>query len=1566
MKLASLTNWILILCSGFLAMAFDHDNDDDFYFALNTYQTFSPGDEVKVNINGRFMRRTDVDFSLYRIADPIDFFREQPNPHSPGTKYDDEGNVINIINLKNKKRYKKLDSWSERITSKRYWANQTVTVPVQNKGVYLVVAHAREKVATTIVIVTDAGLILKRSDDQVLGYALNRKNGRKAPNTQMIFRNGSVQSEVRANNDGVGTIPMSSMIEPEDEESDEEFGFGWYGGSNFVVFGETDGNFFISDSYYYRHWSGGADGLHKTYLHTDRSVYRPAQEVFYRGIVRKVNDDGTYTLPKTKKVEVQISDARGGELVKDTLDISDFGTFHGNLSLADEPPLGDYHIQVMIEGSAAGYFTFAVEEYKKPEYEVRVTTPKTSYTRGDKVTSTLQADYYFGSPVAEGTVEYRIMRSRYYRPWWAGSQWAYLYRGMPTYNPYGSEFVDNGRGKLNADGSFTFDFDTPEELDGDYNYTLVANVTDASRRTISGSATIRVTRGAFFLTARTDQYVYQPGDPVALHVGAWEFDGDKGVSTSFDVKVKRTWWERKRYEEEIWTGSGRTKADGSGVITFDAPKAGYLTAEITATDDRGNTIQTSASIYVADEDYAWWDNSSNSVQIIPDRDLYKPGEIMSALVIMPVEGSDMLITAEGPTIFDYQVERLGGNSAVIRIPIEENYAPTFFLSAATLVGDRMYSTQQQITVAPEGKLITLEITTDKEEYKPGEKATVTVRTLNHEGEPVPNVDVALGMVDEAVYAIRPDNTPEIETFFYGQRWNKVNTSSSLDFRFYNVAKEEAEADGLMAVADMEESTVVGRAAPMMANAEKQSLDYFDAGDDLSSEALVAPALRKDFRDLMFWTHSVRTQGNGYATMTVEFPDNLTTWRITARGVTQATEVGQATAEVIARKNLLVRMETPRFLTQGDELVIATNVHNYLSTPKRVKVEFKAEGVNQERSSRSVTIAPNAEERIDWKIEAEDIGTATFTVKALTNEESDAMELKIPVLPQGVKTGMSRIADIAEPNGRREMSLIIPGNGKLETGELYVSLSPSAASSMLGALDDLIGYPYGCVEQTMSRFLPTVVVADVLEDLHVPFDQKKREEMPKMVDKGLKRLYTLQHGDGGWGWWENDDTNPFMTAYVMYGLTVAKEAGYQISDERYTQGLSQLYDLIESRIAGGGLSQDEKRLNATTEAYMLYVASIADSKNQNNGMVRERISNLADEEKINNYAIALLALAAHEQGDTRNAKSLAGRLIANVKETAGSAFWSGSAWHYNWQDDQVETSAAAVKALLKIEGETELVGRGVRWLLAQKNGASWHNTRQTAMVIYSLVDYLRTSNELDPDYTMVVKVNGKEMLRKQVTKDHVFMPEQVVKVTADNLRKGENVVTVEKSGAGRLYASARLIYFATGDAIKPGEAGFNVEREYYKLNRVKKRDRYVYKKEKITEPLKSGDEIFVKLKVTPESKYEYFLMEDLLPAGCEVITDTEGYTIINEKDYQSDDDNYYYRRWNWNWWYADRDVRDEKVAFFATSIDARTYELSYIMRAQIPGDYSVMPAVASLMYYPEVRGNSGTERISIVD
>ncbi len=1558
MKFNSLVTKLFILLSAMVAFAFNGD-DKPVEFYLSSNRIYSPGDQgIAVDFGGQISRRTALELRAYRILDPVRFFLAQKNPHSPGSS-SEEG--ASPFNLRDAAQFKSVASWQHKVTSRdRYWQYESIPVPVSEKGVYLVQAGAGGKVAATVLIVTELGLIVKQTQTEALAFVVNRHTGERVSGMPITFTRGGTNSVgAVTGNDGVATTTITKLLEASRTEEIEGEPWGWGYGNQILVLGGRGEDFAISDSYYSGHY-GVATESSLIYLHTDRPVYRPAQTVYYRGIVRTVAEDGTYGSATMDSAQIEVTDSRGGSIAKATLAISDFGTFNGEILLGDEPPLGNYYIKVTA-GSTQQGFSFSVEEYKKPEYEVTVSLDKKQYTKGDLINATIKADYYFGSPVAEGDVEYFIYRSRYWRPWWWRSKWSYLFEDdNMSYARYGTEMIHSGRGKLAPDGTLSFAYTTPTDGDDDYIYRVQANVVDASRRSIAGSASVKVTRGEFYIMASTGKYVYKPGDDATVKVETIAFDGDRGISSPFNVRVERIWWDdrsrsqNRRREELVWRGSGSTNADGAGSVTFKTDKAGYYSVVVEAKDNRGNAISTSSSVYVTDGSYADWYTEENTVQVIPDRDLYKPGEMMSALVIMPTAGLDALISSEGATLYGYQVERLNSTSAIVRIRIEDRFAPMFYLTASAMGNGTFYTNSQRIAVEPVGKVIALQVSTDRPVYKPGDKGTVRIRAIGDDGEPVPNTDVAVAMVDEALYAIRPDATTDIQKAFYGTRYNQVSTNTSLNFSFYGHAR--IRASGVAA----EMSDALGMAppppAPMMAKAAR-------AADE--AKDMVEPAVRVDFRDLMFWTPSVRTDASGYATVEVSFPDNLTTWRVTARGITAATAVGQTTAEVIARKDLLVRMETPRFLTQGDELLIATTIHNYLSTEKRTKVVFAADGVRQEEREREVRIAPNGETRIDWKIKAEKHGTARLTVKALTNEESDAMELSIPILPQGVQSGTGALADIDEASGTRTITLVMPENADARTAALSIALSPSVASSVLGALDELIGYPYGCVEQTMSRFLPTAVVAQALDKINIPFDQTKKAELPKMVAKGLSRLYNLQHDDGGWGWWEHDQTNPFMTAYVMYGMTVAKEAGYAVESGRYERGIATLRTLIETRKGGGGMGQNNEKLDPTTEAYMLYVAAFI-RKGAAERLYIDHIRTLARRADINNYTRALLALAAHYQGEKSLATDLAGTLAANAQVSATAAQWSGKSWHYNWQDDQVETSAYAVKALLEIQGETDLVKKGIHFLLGQKRGDAWHNTRQTAMVIYALVDYLQSSRELEPDYTMTVRVNGAQVYAKRMTHADVFAPEQGVKIDHSKLRTGENTITVEKSGHGRLYATARLNYYAVGPAVKASDAGFKVQREYYTLRRTMQNGRYVYLKQPFKGTVRSGDELFVKVKILPGSRHEYFMLEDPLPAGCEVITNADGYIIPGEQGFDNTGERYGYGRMIWNWWYADRDVRDEKVAFFAREIQAQPYEFSYIMRAQIPGSYSVMPSVGMLMYYPEVRGNSDAIALRITE
>jgi uncharacterized protein YfaS (alpha-2-macroglobulin family) len=292
---------------------------------------------------------------------------------------------------------------------------------------------------------------------------------------------------------------------------------------------------------------------------------------------------------------------------------------------------------------------------------------------------------------------------------------------------------------------------------------------------------------------------------------------------------------------------------------------------------------------------------------------------------------------------------------------------------------------------------------------------------------------------------------------------------------------------------------------------------------------------------------------------------------------------------------------------------------------------------------------------------------------------------------------------------------------------------------------------------------------------------------------------------------------------------------------------------------------------------------------------------------------------------------------------------------------------AVKALLldpaSLKDNPELMNRAIRWLMQQRQGGGWWNTQSTAFIIYAMVDYLKTSKELEPDYNVKLYVNGEILLEKHMTKEDIFQKDLKFVIDGSKLKAGQNDIKIEKSGAGKVYISSDLRYYTNEGRIQPRENGFRVHKEYFKLEKYTayNDNKITYQKRYMGETVKSGDEILVKVRVeAKEQNLQYFMLEDPIPAGCEVIKDDWAYTIEGEKEYTGYD--YYW----WRWWYADKDIRDNRVTFFATYLYGDVYEFSYIMRAQIPGKYNVIPATGMLMYYPDVRGSSEEIQLEITD
>jgi len=472
----------------------------------------------------------------------------------------------------------------------------------------------------------------------------------------------------------------------------------------------------------------------------------------------------------------------------------------------------------------------------------------------------------------------------------------------------------------------------------------------------------------------------------------------------------------------------------------------------------------------------------------------------------------------------------------------------------------------------------------------------------------------------------------------------------------------------------------------------------------------------------------------------------------------------------------------------------------------------------------------------------------------------------------------------------------------------------------------------------------VFVEDLFKDLGIE-DPTLAANIPKYFKVGSERLYELQHEDGGWGWWENDETHPYMTAYVTYGLIKAQQAGLEVQQDAIDRGIGSIKEQLK------------KEKDRTTQLFMLQTLSLV---NQGDPKLLRKI--YEDRKGLNPYAKAILALLLSQSGDPDKLQTVL-QEIREAKIVEDSlVHWEGQEFHYNWQDDSLETTAYALRALVAGKSENgsqdgELIGKASRWALTQRIGDSWRSTKSTAIMVHAFYDVVKKTGELAPDYSVSVYLNGELVESFKMTKEDLTRG-RTITILDSQLKKGENIIKLEKSGRGVLYYSAALKYYTGEENLQASDHGFTVSREYYRLKKVKREDAYVYLPEKVEGPVKSGEELLVRVTVKNPGNFEYFLLEDPIPAGAEVIKEDKGYEIEGDPNYTGEN-TFEYR-------YAGKEIHDNRVALSLTYLEQNEFVFSYLLRAQIPGEYHVMPAMGSLMYFPEKRGHSDELLLKIED
>src|SRR5262245_15633592 len=510
----------------------------------------------------------------------------------------------------------------------------------------------------------------------------------------------------------------------------------------------------------------------------------------------------------------------------------------------------------------------------------------------------------------------------------------------------------------------------------------------------------------------------------------------------------------------------------------------------------------------------------------------------------------------------------------------------------------------------------------------------------------------------------------------------------------------------------------------------------------------AVQVRSDFRSTILWEPAVRTDRDGQASVKVRFPDSLTSWKASARAGGRESLFGAAAANVRTRQPLVVRLRAPRFFVIGDAAVVSAVINNNTDRPLAVRAALEAEGLELKGSLRDgklsggepepITVYPGAEARADWLVEVRAGGSARLKVTARGEKYADAMEKTYPIYEHGIEKFLSRSGKLR--GEAATVKLDLPRERKPDSTFVTVQVAPSMAVTMLDALPYLAGYPYGCTEQTMSRFLPAVITARTLRELGLdpeavsdrifggieqehaakthPGGKKDLRKLTEMTQQGLERLYAFQHSDGGWGWWKEGESDHFMTAYVVWGLILARQADLDVKP-----------DVIERGAAWLDKEIVEEEEHPDMQAWMLHALAAHHALGKKGEVGRfqaKAVENLwKNRDRLNAYTRALFALAVHHYGDAQKAQVLVRNLQNGVKTDAapdtsvvlegpqesqqgvvGNAHWGEDGIWWRWSDGGVEATATVLRALVTIDPGNKLVEPAANWLVKNRRGAQW--------------------------------------------------------------------------------------------------------------------------------------------------------------------------------------------------------------------------------------------------------------------
>ncbi len=1363
----------------------------------------------------------------------------------------------------------------------------------KQKGVFVAQVRSVEDRwlnTSKMIAVTDLAIIAKKSENEIIVFAnsIEKAEPERGVVISIISSNNQLLFEGKTGSDGsvrfkdVKEKTKDFTLRAVTAEKGDDF--------NYIDLRETE----IETS---RFDVGGQVELssgYKTFIYGDRNLYRTGEQVNISGIVR---DDATKVI-KDVPVIVKIISPNGKIFDEFKKILNTEGSFEISFKVPEYVQTGQYRAEVYTGSeSLIGSYSFSVEDFVPDKIRLLLNCDKKSASPGEAVKFSINAEYLFGAKAsglkyeADVQIKHRQFSSSKY----------------PSFNFGGSNeqnsnlqntFVD---GTLNDNGEAEFSFVPPADLKSSGIVTVYAfvSVFDLSGRTVNRSASFDVYPKKHFIGIKSSGYYYGTNENINFKLIALDKNENEAKNFKAVAKLVRYEWQtvlRKDQSDRYFYNSEKKEilvwekdvdlSGGEKNLSVVASVSGDYELRISS---KGESSYHKKEFYA----YGWSSNTASSfqvnkegrVEIVFDKQVYDPSEKAKILFTTPFDGT-MLVTIERSGVYDHKYIQVKERSAQLELPLKDLYVPNVYLTATLFKKHTLDNTAPFLvghgyaSMKVEKKDLKLPVSISApQKIKPNTKVDITVKTSEEK-----DIYVTLAAVDEGILQIKNYLTPDIYGFMFAKRALGVTS-----YDLYKLLLPEILA--------MKSST---------------------GGDQLAAQLQkrTNPITTKRYNLISIWSGIRKTDGSGIVKVPINIPQFNGEVRLMAVAYS-GSKFGSAELKMKVADDLILEPQIPRFLAPNDSLVMPITLINTTNKSGSVNVSVKTEGPIKlsTKSSQSVTVPPNGTQRVNFAVSAwNETGIAKIVIEASGLAKiKDEINIAVrPISPFITETNSGSV------RGGQQINLDIQNNFLKGTKATQLVISKFPAVQFAKQLKYLVGYPHGCVEQTVSKLFPQLYFEDVAK-LVAP--QYFRSNNPVYyVKEGIKKLESMQLFDGSLSYWPGDNnSNWWGSVYAAHFLVESKKAGFDVSENM----LSRLLNYIS-----------KKAREKSTYDYYNY---------NNNSRTSIKTAN-----KEILYSLYVLALAGKGDVSTMNYyKSRPHLVSADSKYLLAGAYALTNQWNSYYEvlptnykpekadrltgdsfDSEARANAIMLNVLLEVEPTNKQIPYIVKYL--SKMMDKIYSTQERSFAFVGLGKAARMSAFTDvkvdvvADGKVIGSSNGNDLT-----------------LTIDNKYKS---VTLKAGGQGEVY------YFINTEGVKTG----NVKEKDSQMQVRRSYIDYRTGGEISNGKFYQGQLIVCKINLTGgEFSANNIAITDLIPSGFEI----ENPRLSASTEQQ----NY---KGNMSVQYMD--IRDDRLILFTNLQRGTTQTFYYMLRVVNKGKF-VLPVIsAEAMYDPEFNSANGKQTIRIFD